>query len=318
MTRDHVCSIYQRNLVELIEEAHSIHRENFSGRKIEAASLLSIKTGGCPENCSYCPQSAHYKTGVERTQLMSVDEVSQAANRAKNSGASRFCMGAAWRNVRDGAEFDHVLELVKEVRSQGLEVCCTLGMLSKEQAVRLKEAGLHFYNHNIDSSREHYSKVIQTRTYDDRLKTIQNVREAGLGVCTGGILGLGETEADRVSFIHQLATFEPQPESVTINTLVPFSGTPLESQKPISALEVVRVIATLRITNPRSVIRLSAGRLTMTEEAQFLCFYSGANSIFFGEKLLTSPNPMVQEDRKLLEGVGYSLKEISSHAECRA
>jgi biotin synthase len=224
-------------------------------------------------------------------------------------------MGAAWRQVREGAEFDQVIELVAAVNDIGMEVCCTLGMLSEKQATRLKEAGLYAYNHNIDTSREHYSRIIQTRTYDDRLNTIANVRAAGLTVCTGGILGMGESENDRISFIHQLASFDPQPESITVNTLVPFDGTPLEKSEPISPLAVVRVVATLRIVAPHSMIRLSAGRLGMSEEAQFLCFLAGANSIFLGEKLLTSPNPATHQDQGLMEKLGYHFHKSEPHAE---
>lgn len=303
-----VSDIYRQNLMSLIESAHRIHAENFDPSEIQASSLLSIKTGGCPENCNYCPQSAHYETGVTKTKLMPVEEVKKAAMNAKAEGASRFCMGAAWREVKDGPDFDGVLELVKTVNDLGMEVCCTLGMLTLDQAQRLKEAGLYAYNHNIDTSRNFYDKIIQTRTYDDRLNTIANVRKAGITVCTGGILGMGESDQDRIEFIHQLATFDPQPESVTVNTLVATKGTPLEHQQPVEPLDVVRVVATLRITNPKSRIRLSAGRLSMTTEAQFLCFYAGANSIFLGEKLLTSPNPNQSEDHLMMKKCGLTFQ----------
>lgn len=305
---EEIQKIFDRPLFDLLELAGATHRQNFKSDQIQASSLLSIKTGGCPENCSYCPQSAHYATGIEKTKLMTKEMVVDAAISAKAAGASRFCMGAAWRSVKDGKEFDEVIEFVKGVKEVGLEVCCTLGMLNQAQAERLKDAGLYAYNHNIDTSRGFYEKIIQTRTYDDRLKTIENVRQAGLTVCTGGILGMGESPEDRVAFIHQLASFDPQPESITINTLVPFEGTPLEKQEPISPLEVVRVVATVRIVAPKSMIRLSAGRLAMSEEAQFLCFLAGANSIFIGDKLLTSPNPETHQDKVLLKKLGYNFK----------
>ncbi|HEY8270007.1 MAG TPA: biotin synthase BioB [Pseudobdellovibrionaceae bacterium] len=304
--------VFERPLLELVTKAHSIHRERFKADEIQASSLLSIKTGGCPENCSYCPQSAHYSTGVEKTKLLNKETVVSAALAARALGASRFCMGAAWRNVKDGSEFDEVLELVKAVKHLGFEVCCTLGMLNQMQATRLKEAGLYAYNHNIDTSRNFYTKIIQTRTYEDRLKTIDNVRSAGLTVCTGGILGMGESSEDRVAFIHQLASFKPLPESITINTLVPFGGTPLANQDSLSPLEIVRMVATLRIVAPSSMIRLSAGRLSLSEEAQFLCFMAGVNSIFIGDKLLTSPNPQAVQDQDLLRKLGYSLKKATN------
>ncbi len=309
---EEIKEIFGRPLFDLVNQAHLIHRQNFKPNQIQASSLLSLKTGGCPENCSYCPQSSHYSTGVEKTKLMERKAVLEAALNAKAMGASRFCMGAAWRSVKDGKEFDEVIELVKGVNEVGLEVCCTLGMLNSDQARRLKDAGLYAYNHNIDTSRDFYSKVIQTRSYDDRLQTIENVRKAGLTVCTGGILGMGENSEDRIAFIHQLASFDPQPESITINTLVPFDGTPLENQESISPLEVVRVVATVRIAAPNSMIRLSAGRLSMSEEAQFLCFLSGANSIFIGDKLLTSPNPETHKDKKLIDKLGYQFSENAS------
>jgi biotin synthase len=308
-----IASIYFQDLSSLVESAHTTHLQHFPEKKIQASSLLSIKTGGCPENCAYCPQSAHYETGVHRTSLMKKSEVLQAARQAKLAGASRFCMGAAWKSVKDGPDFDEVIEFVKAVREEGLETCCTLGMLTLTQAQKLKKAGLQFYNHNIDTSRAFYEKIVQTRTYDDRLQTLENVREAGLRVCTGGILGMGESHEDRIAFIEQLASMNPPPESITVNALVAFTGTPLEKKEKINSFDLVRVIATLRITHPNSMIRLSAGRLGMSQEAQFLCFYSGANSIFFGEKLLTSPNPSVAEDQKLMDELGYTWKTASPH-----
>jgi biotin synthase len=306
-----VSEIFHSSLMNLVSEANTIHRKNFPGNQVQASSLLSIKTGGCPENCSYCPQSAHYKTGVTKTKLMQKQEVIEAAESAQALGATRFCMGAAWREVRDGAEFDHVLELVSSVKSLGLEVCCTLGMLNDDQAVRLKQAGLEFYNHNIDTSRTHYEKIIQTRTYDDRLSTLQRVRNAGVSVCTGGILGMGESTEDRIEFINELVQMDPQPESITINLLVPTEGTPLAEATPVDPLDLVRVIATLRVLAPKSMIRLSAGRKGLSDESQFLCFLSGANSIFFGEKLLTSPNPSTDSDFSFLEKAGLRLTELN-------
>ncbi len=311
LTVNDISKIYHLDLVDLIEEAHRVHRVSFKHNEIQASSLVSIKTGGCSENCTYCSQSAHHQTSVERHSLLSQDEVVAAARRCKEEGSTRLCMGAAWSRVRDGDDFEHVLKLISAVQSEGLEVCCSLGMLSLSQAVRLKEAGLHYYNHNIDTSEDYYPKVVQTRSYQDRLETIGNVREAGLRLCTGGILGLGESDEDRIKLIYQLASFVPQPESVTINTLVPIPGTPLENSTPFDALDVVRVAATLRITNPKSMIRLSAGRLGMSSEAQFLCFYVGANSIFLGDKLLTSPNPSSQSDHSMLKRGGFKLSESS-------
>ncbi len=299
-------NIYHLPMTDLLHRAHQVHRENFDPHKIQTSMLLSIKTGGCPENCSYCPQSAHYQTGVEKEKLMELDDVVSAAKAAKAKGATRFCMGAAWREVRDGPLFDRVLGMVKAVRKLDMEVCCTLGMLTKSQAQKLKEAGLYAYNHNIDCSENFYPNIITTRKYEDRIQTIHNVREAGITVCTGGILGMGETEQDRIEFLHQLAVFDPQPESVTINKLIPIPGTPLEKQKTVPTLEVVRVVATARLIMPKSMIRLSAGREGMTESDQFLCFFAGANSIFIGDKLLTSANPDLSEDQQMFERLNLS------------
>ena len=305
MNHPSVSEVFRRPLPHLLAEAHRIHQESFPEGVVQLSSLLSIKTGGCPENCSYCPQSAHYQTGVKKESLLSVESVQERAREAQASGATRFCMGAAWREVKDGPEFDRVLEMVGAVRSLGLEVCCTLGMLSEPQAQRLKEAGLYAYNHNIDSSRSFYEKIISTRTYDDRLRTIENVRRAGITVCTGGIIGMGESEEDRIDFLAQLTGFDPPPESVTINALIPTPGTPLESAASATGLELLRVIATTRILMPASMIRLSAGRKGLSDESQFLCFYAGANSIFLGERLLTSANPAISDDLSLLEKAGY-------------
>lgn len=309
--RNSISKMFQSPLVKLARDASKIHEENFPKNEIQASALLSLKTGGCPENCSYCPQSAHHKTGISKTKLLEKQDVVASALKAKQQGASRFCMGAAWREVRDGAEFDHVLELVGSVAALGLEVCCTLGMLSDNQAIRLKKAGLNFYNHNIDTSPEFYEKIIQTRTFQERLDTLKRVRNAGLNVCTGGILGLGESTEDRISFIYQLVSMQPQPESITVNTLVPIEGTPLGNALPIHPLDIVQVIAAIRIKAPKTMIRLSAGRGNLSDEAQFLCFMVGANSIFFGDKLLTSPNPDISTDSALLERSGLKLQTLN-------
>ncbi len=307
MKKDEVKSLYFLPLIELMKRASRVHEENFPDDRIQASALLSIKTGGCSENCTYCAQSAHYKTGLRRASLSSSEEVLKAALAAKESGASRFCMGAAWREVREGPDFDHVLKLVAKVKSVGLETCCTLGMLKKDQAKQLKEAGLDYYNHNIDTSPEHYEKIVQTRTFQDRLETIQQVRDAGIKVCTGGILGIGESDNDRISFIHQLVSMVPQPESLTVNLLVPIKGTPLQDEPPINSFILVRVVAVLRVLAPKSRVRLSAGREKLSAELQMLCFLAGANSIFLGEKLLTSPNRETSDDINLLSDVGLEL-----------
>ena len=306
LPRDTVKEVYQKPITELLYSAHQQHRKSFDPNKIQTSMLLSIKTGGCPENCSYCPQSAHYQTGLQKEKLMSLEEVVSSAKKAKEKGATRFCMGAAWREIKDGPLFDRVLEMVSAVNELDMEVCCTLGMLTKSQAQKLKAAGLYAYNHNIDCSENFYSRIITTRKYKDRIQTIHNVREAGITVCTGGILGMGESHEDRIDFLHQLARFEPPPESVTINKLIPIPGTPLEKQKPIPTMEIVRVIATARLIMPQSMIRLSAGRTGMTESDQFLCFFAGANSIFIGDKLLTSSNPQLTQDKKMFEQLGLS------------
>jgi len=268
---------------------------------------LSIKTGGCPEDCAYCPQSAHYHTGLDREPLLSVAQTLTAARHARDSGASRFCMGAAWREIPGGGALDSVLEMIRGVRDLGLEACCTLGMLTAEQAEALADAGLTAYNHNLDTSPEFYPRIISTRTYQDRLDSLKHVRNAGISVCCGGIIGMGETRLDRYSLLQQLANQMPHPESVPINVLVKVQGTPLGSQDSIDSLEMVRMIATARILMPKSMVRLSAGRRSMSSEAQALCFLAGANSIFMGEKLLTTPNPGIDEDEVLLEQLGMTL-----------
>jgi len=291
-------------LLDLVYRAQTVHRAVFQENKVQLCSLLSIKTGGCPEDCAYCPQAARYKTGVQAEKLMPLGEVLEAAKQARAAGATRFCMGAAWREVKDGPQFDSVLEMVKGVRALGMEACCTLGMLSEGQAERLKEAGLSAYNHNLDTSEEHYGEIISTRTYEDRLKTLERVRQAGISVCSGGIIGLGESVEDRCGMLVTLANQEVHPESVPINALVAVKGTPLEDQKPVEPVELVRMIATARILMPMAMVRLSAGRLQMSQEAQLLCMMAGANSIFFGEKLLTTGNPEYQADMAMLEQAG--------------
>ncbi len=306
-------AIYNLPLPELMFQAQTAHRRFHKTDEIQGCQLLSIKTGGCPEDCGYCPQSAHYKTGLEREQLLSVEETLTAAQNAKNSGATRFCMGAAWRSIPDGEQFDRVLEMVKGVRAIGLEACCTLGMLNERQAERLADAGLSAYNHNLDTSPEFYGSIISTRTYDDRLKTLANVRKAGVTVCSGGIIGMGETAQDRYGLLQQLATQNPHPESVPINQLVRVEGTPLENEKSLDVFDFVRTIATARILMPASFVRLSAGRMQLSDEAQALCFLAGANSIFMGEKLLTTPNPESDRDRNLLDKLGMKLFSDAKH-----
>lgn len=303
--------IYTLPLPELFFQAQSIHREFHRNDKIQGCQLLSIKTGGCPEDCGYCPQSAHYKTGLERETLLSVAETLEAARNAKESGATRFCMGAAWRSIPDGEQFDRVLAMVKGVRALDLEACCTLGMLNQEQARKLAAAGLTAYNHNLDTSPEFYGSIISTRTYNDRLETLKNVRLAGITVCCGGIVGMGEERRDRFGLLEQLANQTPHPESVPVNMLVRVEGTPLGENnlnaEKLDIFEFVRTIATARVLMPASFVRLSAGRLEMSEEAQALCFLAGANSIFMGDKLLTTPNPETDNDKNLLDKLGMKL-----------
>lgn len=306
-------SIYNLPFPELIFQAQFLHRQYHKSDEIQGCQLLSIKTGGCPEDCGYCPQSAHFKTGVEREQLLSVEKTLEAANNAKSSGATRFCMGAAWRDVPNGEQFERVLEMVKGVRSLGLEACCTLGMLTADQAVRLAEAGLTAYNHNLDTSPKFYGDIITTRTYDERLRTLQNVRSAGVTVCSGGIIGMGETKNDRYGLLQQLSNQNPHPESVPINQLVKVKGTPLANEENLDVFDFVRMIATARILMPSSYVRLSAGRLQLSDEAQALCFTAGANSIFMGDKLLTTPNPENDRDQELLDKLGMKLFSESKY-----
>jgi biotin synthase len=307
-----VKALYELPLLELIHKAQTVHRSVFQDNKVQLCSLLSIKTGGCPEDCGYCPQAARYHTGVKAEKLMSVQSVLESASQARAAGATRFCMGAAWREVKDGAQFDSVLEMVRGVRALGMEACATLGMVNEGQARRLKEAGLTAYNHNLDTSEEHYGDVISTRTYQDRLATLERVRNAGISVCCGGIIGLGESVEDRCKLLLTLANQETHPESVPVNALVAVEGTPLENQKRVETVDMVRTIATARILMPASMVRLSAGRMQMNEEAQLLCMLAGANSLFFGEKLLTTGNPSYQNDMALLEKAGIRPLEPES------
>jgi len=303
-TSEEVRAIYDLPLMELMHRAQTLHRQHHPEDEVQLCTLMSIKTGGCPEDCGYCPQSAHFKTGVKKEPLFDVGEVLQTAEQAKAMGATRFCMGAAWREVRDGPQFDSVLAMVKGVRNLGMEACVTLGMLKEHQAERLAEAGLTAYNHNLDTSEAHYDKIITTRTYADRLQTLDNVRKAGISVCCGGILGLGETPEDRCEMLRTLANMNPQPESVPVNRLVAVKGTPLEKQRTVDNLEMVRAIALARILMPKAMVRLSAGREDMGKEAQILCLMAGANSIFYGDELLTTPNPACDDDKALLEEIG--------------
>lgn len=308
-TFDEIKSIYNTPLLDLVYEAATVHRKYNTIGEVQVCTLLSVKTGGCPEDCAYCPQAARYQTGVKAHKLMTVEEVVEKANEAKNSGSTRFCMGAAWREVRDNKDFDKVLEMVKEVNSIGLEVCCTMGMLTETQAQKLKEAGLSAYNHNIDTSEEHYDKIITTRTYQDRLNTIGNVRNAGISVCSGGIIGMGESEDARIGMIYTLANMPQHPESVPVNALVAVEGTPLEEMQRVSVFDMVKMIATIRIVMPKTLIRLSAGRLDMPVSEQAFCFMAGANSIFAGDKLLTTPNPSFTDDLSMFKLLGLTPRE---------
>jgi biotin synthase len=299
-------SLHDLPLFELVDRARAVHLEHHPKSEVQLCTLLSVKTGGCPEDCGYCSQSSHHDTPTKGEAMLKVDEVLAAARRAKDAGATRFCMGAAWREVKDGQAFDRVIDMVRGVKGMGLEACVTLGMLTTDQARRLKEAGLDAYNHNLDTSRAHYRSIISTRTYDDRLKTLRSVREAGITVCSGGIIGMGESMDDRCNLLVELSTLDPHPESVPVNALVAVPGTPLENMPPVDPIEFVRMIATARIMMPRSRVRLSAGRTTLTREAQLLCLYAGANSIFYGDRLLTTPNPGPDGDSELLRAAGLT------------
>lgn len=303
-TREEIIAIYNKPLMELLYEAATVHRQHHDPNVVQISTLISIKTGACPEDCGYCPQSARYNTNIEGNDLMTVDKVKALALRAKSGGTSRICMGAAWRNVKDGAEFDQVLEMVRTINKLDMEVCCTLGMITENQAKRLAEAGLYAYNHNLDTSEEYYKEVISTRGYEDRIQTIENVRKTNVTVCSGGIIGMGESIEDRAGMLVALSTLNPQPESVPINALVAVEGTPLEDQKPVEIWDMIRMVATTRIVMPETQVRLSAGRTEMSREGQAMCFFAGANSIFAGDKLLTTPNPDINEDIKMFEKLG--------------
>jgi biotin synthase len=304
--REQVRALYDTPLFALLDRARAVHRAHHPDGEVQLCTLLSVKTGGCPEDCAYCPQSSHYETSVGPEKMLDVDEVVAAARRAKERGSTRFCMGAAWREVKDGPAFDRVLSMVRGVKETGLEACVTLGMVTESQAARLKEAGLDAYNHNLDTSREHYRSIISTRTYDDRLQTLRNVRDAGITVCSGGIIGMGESVDDRCEMLRTLANLDPQPESVPINALVRVPGTPLEHMPPVDPLDLVRMVACARILMPRTRVRLSAGRTDLSREAQLLAMFAGANSIFYGDKLLTTPNPEADDDLALLRDAGLS------------
>ncbi|MEO0472618.1 MAG: biotin synthase BioB [Bacteroidota bacterium] len=308
-TKEEISAIYHSPLLDLIYQAGSVHREHNNPQEVQVCTLLSIKTGGCPEDCAYCPQAARYHTDVKVHRLLDTEEVLDKARAAKQAGSTRFCLGAAWREVRDNRDFDRVLDMVQGINDLNMEVCCTLGMLSEEQAKKLKDAGLYAYNHNLDTSEEFYDEIISTRTYDDRLQTLSNVRKAKISVCSGGIIGMGESVEDRIGMLHTLATLAEHPESVPVNALVPVEGTPLEEQEKVSVWEMVRMIATARIIMPRAMVRLSAGRVRMSQEEQALCFMAGANSIFAGDKLLTTPNPEVNQDQQMFQLLGLKPRE---------
>ncbi|MEM1260453.1 MAG: biotin synthase BioB [Bacteroidota bacterium] len=308
-TKEEILEIYNQPLMELLYQAATVHRENHDPNTVQVSTLLSIKTGGCPEDCGYCPQAKRYHTDIEGNDLMTVPHVKAQALRAKAAGSSRICMGAAWRNVKDGPEFDQVLEMVRTINKLDMEVCCTLGMVTENQAKRLAEAGLYAYNHNLDTSEEYYKEVISTRGYEDRLQTIENVRKTNVTVCSGGIIGMGEAVEDRAGMLVALSTLNPQPESVPINALVAVEGTPMEDEKPVEIWEMIRMVATTRIVIPKTQVRLSAGRTQMSREGQAMCFFAGANSIFAGDKLLTTPNPDVNEDIKMFKLLGINAQK---------
>ncbi|MEP6583380.1 MAG: biotin synthase BioB [Ginsengibacter sp.] len=308
-TKEEISEIYNSPLLELIFKAATVHREYHATGEVQVCTLLSIKTGGCPEDCAYCPQAARYNTGLDVQALMKKEEVLAYAMKAKQAGSTRFCMGAAWREVRDNRDFDRVLEMVEGVNELGMEVCCTMGMLTEEQAKKLYNAGLYAYNHNVDTSEEHYSDIITTRTYHDRLKTLGNVRKAGISVCSGGIIGLGETHDDRIGMLHTLSTLPQHPGSVPINALVRVKGTPLQDNPKVDIWDMIKMIATTRIIMPTAMVRLSAGRAEMSIAEQALCFMAGANSIFSGDKLLTTPNPAFDEDNAMFHLLGLKPRE---------
>ena len=299
-----ISKIYHQPLMELVFQSSDIHRKFHQLGEVQVCTLLSIKTGGCPEDCGYCPQAARYHTEVKSEPLLSINKVVQTAEKAKANGSTRFCMGAAWREVKDDSDFENVLEMISQVHRLGLEVCGTMGMATEEQLQKMKSAGLHAYNHNVDTSEEFYGDIITTRNLDDRLNTLENTRNADLTICSGGIIGMGESHKDRINMLQTLANLDKHPESVPINTLVSVDGTPLENRQKVSTWDLVRMIASARILMPFAMVRLSAGRMDMTAEAQALCFMAGANSIFSGDKLLTTPNPSISEDETLFENLG--------------
>ncbi len=308
-TKETALALYNSPLMDLMYEAATVHREYHNPNEVQMSSLISIKTGGCSEDCGYCPQSVSNSAELDIHAMMGVDEVVGLAKNAKESGSSRVCMGAAWRSVRDNRDFDKVIEMVQEINGMGMEVCATLGMMNENQAERLKNAGLYAYNHNLDSSKEFYKDIISTREYQERIDTIGNARKAGISVCSGGIIGMGETVEDRIGMLMTYVMMEQPPESIPINALVAVEGTPLEDQKPVQTWDMVRMIATSRILFPQSVIRLSAGRTQMSQESQALCFFAGASSIFAGDKLLTTPNPEFNEDQEMFSILGMSPKK---------
>jgi len=308
-TKEEIQEIYELPLLELVYQAATVHRKYNNTAEVQVCTLLSVKTGGCSEDCAYCPQAARYHTDVQVHALMQIGEVLEYAQKAKDAGSTRFCMGAAWREIRDNRDFDRVLEMVKGVHAMGMEVCCTLGMLTESQAEKLAGAGLYAYNHNLDTSPEYYEEIITTRTYDERLNTLEHVRKAGISVCCGGIIGLGESHEDRINMLRTLATLPEHPESVPINALVRVKGTPLENNPKVDIWDMVRMIATARLLMPKSMVRLSAGRAEMSIPEQALCFMAGANSIFAGDKLLTTPNPTFEEDNAMFALLGLNAME---------
>jgi biotin synthase len=312
-TKEEILAVYNTPLLELIQQASEVHKKYHKTGEVQVSSLISIKTGGCPEDCAYCPQAARYNTEVKVHKVLPVPEVLEMAKNAQVGGASRVCLGAAWREVRDNRDFDNVLTMVKGINDLGMEVCCTLGMLTEEQAKKLANAGLYAYNHNLDTSEENYNNIISTRNYEDRLNTIHNARKAGLTVCSGGIIGMGESADDRIGMLYTLSLLRPVPESIPINALVAVEGTPLEDQPQVPIWDMVRMIATTRIVVPTTAVRLSAGRLSMSMEGQTLCFLAGANSIFAGDKLLTTPNPEFNQDMEMFSILGLSPKAAFSH-----
>lgn len=310
MTYEQLTALYQLPLFDLMEKSRAVHKKHWPAEEVQLCTLLSIKTGGCSEDCSYCAQSARYSSEVEVERLMSKDAVMQRARQALDTGSTRFCMGAAWRGVRMGTQrFEQVLDIVTDVSQLGMEVCVTLGELGSEEAVALKQAGVTAYNHNVDTSPEHYPNIVSTHTFEDRLRTVRHAQDAGMSVCCGGILGLGETIEDRLKMLEVISSFNPPPESIPINALMPMKGTPLAENPQVDPLDLVRMIAVTRIAVPGAKVRLSAGRTMLSDEAQALCFFAGANSIFYGDKLLTAKNPAVEKDRMLLEKLGLTTQQ---------